>query len=396
MRTSSSTSAPARLPSNVWLLPAAAILAASTGCMSAITSATLRDALLDTVESIAEARSHDAARRLADTSDSPAVDETAGLSDDLAAPSLPAAKPMSLDEAVERAVERLSVVGQLDAATQSALLSMLESTNPEDWPAAIDAFAASLEANRPQRLAVAAQPRPETVAVEASPAQSEMESLAFPETPPVLTAATVPVAAARPEPMLVEPASSERKQPGRTHPEPAKLAVIEAARPVVAPQPQPEIDEPVVTAPVAIEQPLPERPAPRGLTVNNACFVSRVRAWGVVDRFPAQVFQRGQEVIVYFEVDQLSARESPAGHSTSIDAHFRLVGADGRQIGQWAFEPIEETCHAPRRDYFARYFIRIPDDAPLGACRLEFVVTDLLAGASTQAHLDLEVQDRGR
>jgi hypothetical protein len=374
MRTLSSTTALDRLQLKVWLLIAAPIIAASTGCMSAITSATWRDALLDTVESIAEARAHDSGRRVADGSGSPAVDEPADLADDLAAPALPATKRMSLDEAVERAVERLSAVGQLDADTQATLLSMLESTSPEDWPAAIDAFAASLEANRPQRPALAARKQSDTVATQARPAQPEMEPLSFPE-PPVVTAATVP------------------EQPEPKQPEPAKVAIVEAARPIIAPQPQPEVIEPMTTtAPDVVEQPLPETPAPRGLTVNNACFVSRVRAWGVVDRFPAQVFQRGQEVIVYFEVDQLSARESPAGHSTSIDAHFRLVASNGRQVGQWGFEPVEETCHAPRRDYFARYFIRIPDDVPSGACRLEFVVTDLLAGVSTQAHLDLEVK----
>jgi hypothetical protein len=36
----------------------------------------------------------------------------------------------------------------------------------------------------------------------------------------------------------------------------------------------------------------------------------------------------------------------------------------------------------------------MPDNAPAGPCRLEFVVTDRLAGASTQSHLDLEINDR--
>jgi hypothetical protein len=99
-------------------------------------------------------------------------------------------------------------------------------------------------------------------------------------------------------------------------------------------------------------------------------------------------------VIVYFEIEQLSCRESSTGHSTSIDTAFRLVGADGTQIRSWTFEPVDETCLSPRRDYFARYFLRMPDNAPVGPCRLEFVVTDRLAGASTQSHLDLEIADR--
>jgi len=118
-----------------------------------------------------------------------------------------------------------------------------------------------------------------------------------------------------------------------------------------------------------------------------------VRAWGAVDRFPEQVFRPGQEVIVYFELEDLSSRASAAGHATSIDAMFRLIATDGQQTGQWKFEPVEETCHAPRSDYFARYFIRIPETAPAGRCKLEFMVTDRFAGVSTQADLDLEIVD---
>jgi hypothetical protein len=147
------------------------------------------------------------------------------------------------------------------------------------------------------------------------------------------------------------------------------------------------VDEPVAVERVEVTPP----PAPV-LAVRNACFVSRVRAWGVVDKFPEAVFRPGQDVIVYFELEAPTTRHSPAGHTTSIDTIFRLVASDGHQVGQWDFEPIDETCLAPRRDYFARYFVRIPETAAPGPYRLELMVTDLVAGVSSQAHLDLEVR----
>ncbi|MEI6241183.1 MAG: hypothetical protein WCR51_12400 [Planctomycetia bacterium] len=365
-------------------LLAGAALVAHSGCMSALTTTSLRDVVLETVGSVAEATAGDVSgvARDADVSASVATDDTA---DDDAVISEPA-KPLSLDEAVDRAVSRLNGVGELDAATQATLLSILENTNPQDWPAAIDAFTASLEVHRP--------PRP----------------IAAPVPPPV-----VPVAATEPEPAesLVFPATLAFPSPQA---EPEKIAFVEAARPV-GPEPllsfgpATPADEPVdAVAPAVVAQPLgaedplsieerpsdasqtvPASPTPT-LAVRNACFVTRVRAWGVVDRFPEAAFRPGQDVIAYFELDAPTARQSAAGHSTSIDTLFRLVTADGRQIGQWDFEPIDETCHAPRRDYFARYFLRIPETASPGPCRLEFVVTDLVAGTSTEAHLDLDVR----
>ncbi|NCA11689.1 hypothetical protein EBR56_07755, partial [bacterium] len=145
---------------------------------------------------------------------------------------------------------------------------------------------------------------------------------------------------------------------------------------------------------VAVEQfpaAAAEPPTP-ALAVRNACFVSRVRGWGVVERFPEAVFRPGQDVIVYFELESPTTRHSPAGRTTSIDTIFRLFDSTGSQVGQWDFEPIDETCLAPRRDYFARYFVRIPETATPGPCRLEIMVTDLVSGMSSQAHLDLEVR----
>jgi hypothetical protein len=350
---------------------------AQAGCMSPLTSLAMREALDASFASISDSGHAAQGRRHAgaEDDDRPSAEEAARSVD-----AGPPPKTMSLEEAVDRAVARLAHVGPLDAATQSTLLSMLESTKPEDWPAAIDAFAAALEANRPP---VAKRPA-------AAPAQDD--PLLFPaqaiDQPPAekVVAAKPPVV----EPLVLEPAAAPVAAPI----EPA------AVEPTVIPvaSVQPAMVVPAVIAPLAGEpehdEPadLPSPTPPPSLKVKNPCFVSRVRAWGVVDRFEQQVFRPGQEVIVYFELDDLSSRESAEGHATSIDSLFRLVGSDGRQVGQWTFEPIEETCHSPRRDYFARYFLRIPDNAPPGLCRLDFVVTDRLAGISTQSHLDLEVQ----
>ena len=138
----------------------------------------------------------------------------------------------------------------------------------------------------------------------------------------------------------------------------------------------------------------PEPPAANvdaPFVVQNACFATRVQAWGVVDRFAANRFRSGQDVIVYFELAGLSAGESPAGHTTCIDSTLRLVDAAGESIHDWSFEPIAETCQARRHDYFARYVIRIPETVSVGKCRVVLKVTDTLAGKVAETSLPLEI-----
>jgi hypothetical protein len=363
MNTSDQSNAFSRPCPSIWPL-AGLLLLTQAGCTSAITTAAMREAFSGTLASLAQPLPHAAKRDPAsDEENNETVDVAEAGDADAAeeAPAIAAKPPLTLDQAVERAVSRLSAAGQLDAATQATLLTLLESTNPEDWPAAIDAFTASLEANRPPIPAQpAAAPAPDNTVSRAEPATVptvEADALTLPD--PTEGAVDAP---AEPAPFVIEPVAHTAKQ--------------------ITPELEDPADEPV------------DEPVAPTLVVRNPCFVTKVKAWGVVDRFPTQVFRRGQDVIVYFELEQLSCRSDATGHSTSIDTAFRLVGADGEQIRSWTFEPVDETCLSQRRDYFARYFLRMPDDAPTGPCRLEFVVTDRLAGASTQSHLDLEIADR--
>lgn len=297
------------------------------GCASAISTAYLREALWDGTEHAA-------------TQD-PATETTARSTD--ADPSVPGSQPQAeaadadrREAAIQEAMRRLERIGGLDAAAQASLVETLQATQQEDWPAVIEAFSSSLAAAPPQ-----ATPR-DLVERQAPATVADSGRAAAPE-----------------------PVSSTDQE--------------------VAPAP----DIPIVAAPVPPE---PAAAAPRPeLLVQHPCFARRVEGWGVVERFEADRFQPGQDVIVYFELENLSTGESPAGRTTCIDTTLTLVDAAGATAHAWRFDPISETRPTVRRDYFARYVVRIPETAAPGRCRLEIAVTDVLAGSTRHATLPLDV-----
>jgi len=351
---------------NGWLQLAATVcIAASSGCTSVISSAYLREAWLDAVEHASETQA-DAKKKAktaqtddheADESEVAAIssaDADAGYSSEAAAWS-----PATLDEAVIEADHRLTESGGLNDAARGTLIATLKSTPRQDWPVVIEEFTAALNAahdDSDTRGAAATATIAEQHRTSSSVAAVTREREASP-----------PVAAPPAADLLVEPVA----------PMPPGQGTAEAPRAVAEPD----------------QQSAQPAPAP-AFAVQNACFASRVRAWGVVERFETAQFQPGQELIVYFELDQLASRESNEGHTTRIDTVLRLVGADGRRVHEWTFEPVEETCGSHRRDYFARYLVALPAATPAGPCRLEVAVTDTIAGRTAQASLPLDVGSR--
>jgi hypothetical protein len=352
-----------------------------TGCTSVISSAYLRDAFWETTEHAAEAEAEESADA--------EIDEAA----------LAAADEDRRKAAIEEAASRLSRLGGLDDATRSTLIETLERTSQEDWPAVVDAFAESLgeTASLPSDLSTAPAP------VVAEPTAPEPHVVAKADLDAGFSAE--PTAGTRGDmPEAPEPAAEDS--------EPVVQAVEDAAAPPAAPlasevaatppaqvppepvEPQQAADDETgsLEAPPTASPPVGVEPvAANGLAVRNACFATRVQAWGVVDRFAEDHFRPGQDVIVYFELDGLSAGQSPAGHTTCIDTTLRLTAADGSTVHDWSFEPIAETCRARRHDYFARYVVRIPESAPPGDCRLGIAVTDTLSGGVAEVTLPLAI-----
>jgi hypothetical protein len=438
-----------------WTLAGVGLLS-QAGCMSALTATTLREALRETAASLSAPHDFDhASTARVDPPESDAGDaaEEPGSEDDVELEQVidNAVARLSAAGGIDAPTQEL-LIKTLEqtrpedwAVVVNEFAATLEATRGS--PSAGDGAAVGkpaghstgglIELDVPTRGPVS-DPIPATLpatlaqapAIPAPPAAVAVSSQTLPvptlPVPPVVVAAPVVAASV---PVVIEPASDPLPPSSSTEPlppQPLDMADV-PARPIhAAAAPAPvavaALVEPQETSPsladvlaekgedsVAPMPPTPESfeppsvtataPAvPAGPAVNNACFATRVRGWGNVERFPSTTFRPGQEVIVYFELDRLQIRSTGEGHTTGIDSSFRLVDGDGQRVGQWSFEPIVETCPAPRRDYFARYFVRIPEDAKPGRHRLEWSVTDTVAGASRQAHLDLDVvaEESGR
>jgi hypothetical protein len=335
----------------LWPLALVAVVACSgSGCTTVLSTASLRDLVLGIDDRVDEG----SASTLLENS--PSTEDPDGE----------AADAERRAAAIQEAISRLSKVGTLDDAARATLVATLQRTDQEDWPVVVDAFSESLASEPLAHVVAKTALDTEPAAVEASPQQA-LEKETTKEPDPVSTAVVA-------EPAVTAAPTETVASPTTIAPEPPS-------------EPEPEI-QPAADVPT---DPNPAAPPPPALTIRNANFATRVQAWGVLDRFEADRFLRGQEVIVYFELENLTSGESPAGHTTCIDSRLRLVTKGGDTVHEWTFEPIAETCRARRHDYFARYMVRIPSEAKPGRHQVELTVTDTLSGHEAVEAIDLEI-----
>jgi hypothetical protein len=414
----------------VWITVLMLLVVSHAGCTSSLTAIALRDAMREIAEYGRRAENPAETDLLADDED--AVDM------------------MSLEEALDSAITRLAAVGRLDAEARQMLLETLDSTNQKDWPVVIESFASTLEEAAQGDKAIEAvaeqlaaedidpQPSQEMVVdvAEEAPAESladessegvslaevgessleeplltavEIEQAmaaeeAIPETPAVEAVADVPpaVEADVAAPALATTADAE-VQPvsGETLAEAEEAAIVSEASPglladrvTTAIRELPVAEEATVSPEETmqrLEAALAEARRQAPLRVDNPCFAWQVRAWGDVERCDVSRFHVGQQIIVYFEVDNLTSDAGPDGHATKLDTQLKLVNTSGECLHEWKFPPLAERCPAPRRDYFARYILQLPEGIAPGPLRLEMTVNDLLGEKSTDLALPLEV-----
>lgn len=326
----------------------AAVAISSCGCTTALTTAHLGEGLWNPREHAAEDPPASAM----------ATDDGAEDRPEPSAGTDTAADDERRRAAVDEAVARLARVRDLDPAARETLVETLQRTHQEDWPVVVEAFASSLAAART-----------------AGDGPEEMPGPAAGAAAPHVVAKATLDDAGESAPAAAEPAVPPAPEPGHEAASPAAAAAPDHPGPATDPE---------------------AAPAAAALAIRNACFASRVEAWGVLERFPDARFRPGQELIVYFELENLATGRTAAGHTTCIDTTLALVAGDGEPVHEWTFEPIAETSARQRRDYFARYIVRIPDHARSGECRLDLTVVDTLAGTTGRVSLPLEIVTGGR
>lgn len=130
------------------------------------------------------------------------------------------------------------------------------------------------------------------------------------------------------------------------------------------------------------------------LRVCNLAFCSAVESYGVHKRIDQHEFKPDQELLVYAEVENFKSEETEQGFHTALQSSYQILDSQGRRVAHDELPLTEEHCQNRRRDYFVRYFIRLPKTIYDGAYTLEWTIEDTLARKIGQSTIEFTIKQK--
>ncbi|MFV2066120.1 MAG: hypothetical protein ACC645_04015 [Pirellulales bacterium] len=130
------------------------------------------------------------------------------------------------------------------------------------------------------------------------------------------------------------------------------------------------------------------------LSVQNMAFCTEVSSFGVYKEFKTREFTSGQAVLLYAEVENFKSEQTEEGFRTALQSSYQILDSEGKQIGEHEYSLTEDLCKNHRRDFFMRYFLRLPEPIGSGTYTLELTIEDTLANKIGQSSISFEIREK--
>jgi hypothetical protein len=81
------------------------------------------------------------------------------------------------------------------------------------------------------------------------------------------------------------------------------------------------------------------------------------------------------------------------GYRTSLGSRYELLDSRGNRVGEEDFGLTEELCRNARRDFFVRYFLKLPKSLAPGQYTLQLAIEDTAGAKSARGQIQFSVAE---
>jgi len=130
------------------------------------------------------------------------------------------------------------------------------------------------------------------------------------------------------------------------------------------------------------------------LSIENLAFCTEVSSFGVYKEFEKHAFTPGQVVLLYAEVENFKSDQKQDGFHTDLRSSYQILDSQGKRIDQHEYSLTKDLCKNHRRDFFMRYFVRLPQQIYSGTYTLQLTIEDTLANKVGQSSISFEIVEK--
>lgn len=128
------------------------------------------------------------------------------------------------------------------------------------------------------------------------------------------------------------------------------------------------------------------------LQINCIEFCSQVDGYGAITKFPKNQFQPDQELLLYCELENVTAETVRNGFETRIKGSYELRDAQGKRVLEQSLPMEPDICEHQRRDHFLVYKIFMPASIPEGKYELQLTMEDLHGNKFAVSKTEFEIR----
>ncbi len=112
------------------------------------------------------------------------------------------------------------------------------------------------------------------------------------------------------------------------------------------------------------------------LEVRALAFCTDIQSYGQFKRFEGNRFDAGQQVILYCEIDNFTAKRVDGGFETHLQGSYDIYDSENRKVLSQLLPGDQQVSANYLRDYFIAYQMLIPQELPAGTYKLRLTMED--------------------
>ncbi|MDB4422993.1 hypothetical protein N9018_00120 [Rhodopirellula sp.] len=112
------------------------------------------------------------------------------------------------------------------------------------------------------------------------------------------------------------------------------------------------------------------------LEVRALAFCTDIQSYGQFKRFEGNRFDAGQQVILYCEIDNFTAKRVDGGFETHLQGSYDIYDSENRKVLSQLLPADQQVSSNYLRDYFIAYQMLIPQELPAGTYKLRLTMED--------------------